>query len=493
MTDDRNNPGLLQRTARHLAIRRTAQRRHFHFYSMCSGWEFCKNVASAPISWRREHWIVGGVMVLLSTVMGIVIPTWANAMRGETIAPSVTKIIIDLPLPSLSPNSTALIPAELAAAETADENWRVITVRSGQSLGDIFAHQGVSATTLQTILDDSSYAKALHRIHPGDEFAFQFNRESQLQALRFDRDEQTRVTLKLSGKTIEQVIEERPIERRLHVTHGVVTHSLFEAGEQAGLNDTMILKLASAFGYDIDFAQDLRKNDSFTVLYDDVYREGERLRDGEIIAATFINQGKHFTAFRYTNSEGETLYYTEDGRPLRKAFLRTPVEFTRITSGFSLGRLHPVLGTMRAHRGVDYGAPSGTPIHAAGAGKILFRGWQSGYGNVVILQHGGHYSTLYGHMSSFSSGQSVGQHISQGETIGYVGMTGLATGPHLHYEFRIDNQHRDPLTVTLPKAEPLPTPELARFQQQTQPLLAKLRLVEAPQLASLKSSSKPKI
>jgi len=247
----------------------------------------------------------------------------------------------------------------------------------------------------------------------------------------------------------------------------------------------MVLKLANAFGYDIDFAQDLRQGDSFTAIYDDVYCEGSRLRDGDIIAATFVNHGKRFSAFRFTDSAGNTMFYSGDGRPLRKAFLRTPVDFTRISSMFTAGRMHPILGTMRAHRGVDYAAPTGTPVRAAGEGRVTFRGWQNGYGNVVILQHGGHYSTLYGHMSKFA-GLGVGQRVSQGQTIGYVGMTGLATGPHLHYEFRIDGTHRDPLTVTLPKPEPLPAVELARFEKQSQPLLAKLKALEATQLALAK-------
>ena len=262
----------------------------------------------------------------------------------------------------------------------------------------------------------------------------------------------------------------------------MVTRSLFYAGERAGLSDAMVLKLADAFGYDIDFAQDLREGDSFSVVYDDLYRDGELLRGGDIIAATFINDGKRYTAVRYVNARGESMFYSENGRPLRKSFLRTPVEFTRISSLFSTGRMHPILGKMRAHKGVDYAAPSGTPIRAAGDGKIVFRGWQSGYGNFVMIQHNAHITTAYGHMSRFANAK-VGQHVSQGQVIGYVGMTGLATGPHLHYEFRVDGGHRNPLTVTLPPPEPLPAGELAQFKAATAPMLAKLRLVDGTQLA----------
>jgi murein DD-endopeptidase MepM/ murein hydrolase activator NlpD len=266
------------------------------------------------------------------------------------------------------------------------------------------------------------------------------------------------------------------------VAHGVVSSSLFQAGDRAGLSDTMVLKLATAFGYDIDFAQDLREGDSFSVVYDDLYREGERLRDGDIIAATFINQGKRYTAIRYTNADGETMYYDENGRALRKSFLRTPVEFTRISSTFSTGRMHPILGRMRAHKGVDYAAPSGTPIRAAGDGRITFRGWKSGYGNFVIVQHNKDISTAYGHMSRFAR-EKVGDRVRQGQVIGYVGMTGLATGPHLHYEFRVDGQHRNPLTVTLPPAQPLPASQLAQFRRQSAPMLARLTALDSIQLA----------
>jgi murein DD-endopeptidase MepM/ murein hydrolase activator NlpD len=475
----------MRRNTRPSAIRRIAQRCNFHFYAQRSKWTFIQNIAVAPLSWRREHWLLAGIGVAFAVMVGAVIPNWAVAMRQSNAMPRTT---LDVPLPALSPDDAALSAAIDAANSdplSDDASWQVVKVRAGQTLGDIFEQQGLAATDLQRLLADRDNAPALRNIHPGDEFAFQRTENGALRALRFDRDEHTRVVASFSADGLKQNIMDRNVERRTHVAHGVIDSSLFGAGEAAGMSDAMVLKLATAFGYDIDFAQDLRQGDSFTVLYDDVYREGERLRDGEIIAATFINRGKRFSAFRFTSGAGETLFYTEDGRPLRKAFLRTPVDFTRITSLFSAGRLHPILGTMRAHRGVDYAAPPGTPIRAAGDGKIAFRGWQAGYGNVVILQHGGHYSTLYGHMSRFANEQ-LGQRVAQGQTIGFVGMTGLATGPHLHYEFRIDGEHRDPLSVTLPKAEPLPSIELARFRNQTQPMLAKLKTLEATQLASAK-------
>ena len=442
-----------------------------------------RRIVAAPATWRRKHWVLAGIACAAVVVVGASVPTGASATHQA--GTDVTTL--DLPVPTLDfPAPPNLEDSVLSAAssETAMP-WTVVVVRAGQTVGDIFHQQGVGAGVLQQLLDANANSAALRNIHPGDEFAFQHGDDGSVRGVRFDRDEHTRVTVTFDGGNLRQQVLDRQIERRTHVAHGVVERSLFDAGAQAGMSDAMVLKLANAFGYDIDFAQDLRQGDSFTVIYDEVYREGERLHDGEIVAATFVNRGRRFSAFRYTDVAGNTMYYSDDGRPLRKAFLRTPVEFTRISSLFTAGRMHPILGTMRAHRGVDYAAASGTPIHAAGDGKITFRGWQNGYGNVVILQHGGHYSTLYGHMSRFA-GIRDGQHVSQGQTIGYVGMTGMATGPHLHYEFRIDGTHRDPLSVTLPKAEPLPQIELARFQSQTQPVLAKLKTLEATQLASAK-------
>lgn len=441
-----------------------------------------QKVAAAPINWKRRHWMLAGVVVTCIVCVGVVVPKRAAAMRQDM--PVTT---LDVPIPQLPADEalTAALDAQNADPLGVDANWQVVSVRSGQNLGDIFQQQGLSATDLQRLLGDRNNASALRNIHPGDEFAFARGSDGSLRAIRFDRDDHTRVIVGFTRDGLHQDIVDRQIERRTHVAHGVVNSNLFSAGKDAGMNDTMVIKLADAFGYDIDFAQDLRIGDSFTVIYDDVFREGERLRDGDIIAATFVNRGRRFSAVRFTNAAGETMFYTDDGRPLRKTFLKTPVDFTRITSLFSTARMHPILGLMRAHQGVDYAAPTGTPVRAAGEGKITFRGWQAGYGNVVIIQHNSHNTTLYGHMSRFASEQ-LGQHVAQGQTIGFVGMTGLATGPHLHYEFRIDGVHRNPLTVTTLPPDPLPNAELARFRIQTQPTLAKLKTLEATQLASAK-------
>jgi murein DD-endopeptidase MepM/ murein hydrolase activator NlpD len=275
-------------------------------------------------------------------------------------------------------------------------------------------------------------------------------------------------------------VQKRDMDVREQVAHGVISSSLYASAGQAGMDAAMVGKLADLFKYDIDFVQDLRAGDRFTVIYDDVYRDGQRYGHGDIIAAEFVNQGKRYTAYRFKKASGEFGWFSEDGRPIEKSFLRIPVDFTRISSKFTTARMHPILGRMRAHKGVDYAAPKGTPIHAAGDGVIKYHGRERGYGNFVVIQHSKTISTAYGHMSRFVKGQHVGEHVRQGEVIGYVGMTGLATGPHLHYEFRVNGVQRNPQTVTLPQPEPLPAAQLAKFKAQVvKPQLARLEALDS--------------
>ena len=234
------------------------------------------------------------------------------------------------------------------------------------------------------------------------------------------------------------------------------------------------MELANIFGYDIDFAREIRKGDHFELVYEEKQVDGEKVGTGEILAARFTNRGKEYQAVRYTNKQGITSYYLPNGQSMRKAFIRTPVDFARISSRFSMGRKHPILNKIRAHKGVDYAAPRGTPIKAAGAGKVILAGRKGGYGNTVIIQHGGTYRTLYAHMNGFARGVRNGVAVKQGQVIGYIGTTGLSTGPHLHYEFLVNGVHRDPLSIKLPMADPIAANEKQRFLQQTQPLFAQL-------------------
>jgi murein DD-endopeptidase MepM/ murein hydrolase activator NlpD len=261
---------------------------------------------------------------------------------------------------------------------------------------------------------------------------------------------------------------------------------LFEAGLKAGISDAVTMDMAGIFQWDIDFIQDVRLGDEFTVIYEELWRDGVKLRNGEIVAAEFINQGKSYRAARYRDGDGRASYFTPEGRSVRRAFIRAPVDFTRISSNFNPNRRHPVLNTIRAHRGVDYAAPTGTPIRAAGDGKVIFRGVQGGYGNAVVLQHGGNITTLYGHMSRFGNAR-VGARVRQGDVIGYVGKSGLATGPHLHYEYRVNGTHRNPRTVPLPPADPVPAHQQDDFRATTATLWRQLDLYQRdPVTAAIK-------
>ena len=467
------HPDLPQRHShRRQAVRRQAQRHHWRFYKNRSDWSFIQNFARTPIRWRRETTVLGALTVLVGLLAFVVLPGWASVVREDTVS-TASLMRVPLPLPPAP-------PAAPQVEEKATPDWRIVDIRSGQTMGDVFASLGLDSQTLHRVMAASPRAAAFASIRPGQRFEFLIPSPGVLGAVRFDAGEDSRVELTVSPEGVTESVAARDVERRVLVATGTIRQSLFGAGEAAGLSDAMVMQLANVFAYDIDFAQDLREGDSFSLVYEEVYRDGEKLRDGNILAASFTNGGHRHLALRY-NVDGSAQFFDADGRPMRKAFLRTPVEFTRISSRFSSARKHPILGLTRAHQGVDYAAPKGTPIKAAGNAKIAFRGWKSGYGNCIILQHSNQYTTLYGHMSRFADNLRVGSRVSQGQTIGFVGMTGLATAPHLHYEFRINGVHRDPLSIDLPKADPLTGAQLADFRQLLKPLLAQLDLLEQRQ------------
>lgn len=452
-------------------MRRQAQRHHWRFYKSRSDWSFIQNFARTPIRWRRETTVLGALTVLVGLLAFVVLPGWASVVEKDTVAPAS---LATLPL-SLPP----AVASPLLEAPPAPD-WRTVDIQRGQTMGDVFASLGIDSQTLHRVMAGSPRAAAFARIRPGDRFEFLIPQPGELAGIRFDSGEDSRIELAVTPQGVSEQVTPRAVERRVRVAAGTVTHSLFGAGEAAGLSDAMVMQLANVFAYDIDFAQDLREGDSFSLVYEEVYRDGERLRDGNVLAASFVNGGHRHVALRYV-VDGQGQYFDASGRPTRKAFLRTPVEFTRISSRFSSARKHPILGRVRAHQGVDYAAPRGTPIKAAGNAKIAFRGWKSGYGNTVVLQHNNQYTTLYGHLSRFADNLRVGSRVGQGQTIGFVGMTGLATAPHLHYEFRVNGVHRDPLSIVLPKADPLVGAQLADFRRLLEPMLAQLDLLERRQ------------
>lgn len=363
------------------------------------------------------------------------------------------KITAPLALPSLSD----LSPSEALIREPVEEKKElgkrhVFHIRGGDNLCTCFRKAGLPPSALEEILT-LPHAHYLKKIHPGQTLSLSVAPEGHLTALQWDRDPLTTYLIQREERgTLTEHLETKAIEKRLRFGGSIIQDSFFGAGKQAQLDDTLIMALAKIFAYDIDFTQDIKPKDHFKVLFEEHFVNDTKIGNGPILAATVINNGKKYTAIRYVDPQGKVSYYTPTGQSLKKAFIRTPVAYTRISSHFNLHRHHPVLHTLRAHRGVDYAAPHGTPVKAAGDGKVLFVGNKGGYGNTIILQHGTHYTTLYGHLSGFAKRLIRGNTVKQGEIIGYVGATGLASGPHLHFEFRVNGVHHDPLTVTLPKA-----------------------------------------
>ena len=344
--------------------------------------------------------------------------------------------------------------------------WSTIAVKSGQSLSVIFEALGLAKDEVADILSLGADAQRLRKIKAGDELHVRVE-DDRLVGLKYSLDERRSLEVTRGDRGLEAVTITAEIEHRQAVTSGTITDSLFLDGRRAHLSGRLIMSFADIFGYDVDFAQDLHPGDRFAVVYEQLYKDGKKLRDGDILAAEFTSQGQRYRAVRFTAPDGNTAYYTPNGQSLRKAFIRTPVDFARVSSPFNLRRLHPILHTIRAHKGVDYGAGTGTPIKATGDGKI-------GYGRVATINHGGGVETLYAHLSRFRAGLKPGSKVRQGQVIGYVGKSGLATAPHLHYEFRINGVHKNPLTVPLPRANPVSPSHMAAFRAQSNTLVATL-------------------
>jgi murein DD-endopeptidase MepM/ murein hydrolase activator NlpD len=354
---------------------------------------------------------------------------------------------------------------------------KTIKVKKGDTLSVIFKRHSLSSNTLYKIINSGKHAKRLTRIKPGQTITINFTPENKnkIESLLFAFNKVETLVINKKDNQFTSHIDTKEIDIKQQFASETIRNSLFSAGNKAGLSNSMIMKLAQLFGWDIDFALDIRKGDSFAVLFEEKYIDGKKFSNGNILSAEFVNQGKTFKAIRFTDKSGHTDYYSEKGLSMRKAFLRTPVEFSRISSRFSNGRKHPVLNRIRAHRGVDYAASRGTPIKSVGDGKVIFKGKKGGYGKVVILQHGSKYTTLYAHMNSYNRKIKHGSRIKQGQIIGYVGSSGLATGPHLHYEFRLNGVHRNPLTVPLPSAAPIAKKYRSDFQAVSETLISQLK------------------
>ena len=424
-----------------------------------------------------------GIPLLALGLAGLVDrPAPPPAMVAE--APSLTAAPPEHTTPVAAPVEPVISPIPLVLLPEPEFDTLTLTIRSGDTLDKLFRQHQLDLGHLAMIARLDEAGRQFRRIKPGDVFEIEhdegrlvsmYTALSLTEALKVERD----------GDAFRASYVERPIDVRRRQAHGVIETSLFESAAAAGLSDKVIMNVAGIFAWDVDFVLDIRKGDQYYLMYEEIWQDGEFVTDGEIIAAEFVNDGRTYQAIRFVDDSGRADYFTPDGLSVRKAFIRAPVDFTRISSNFNPRRRHPILNTIRAHRGVDYAAPRGTPIKAAGDGKVIFRGVKGGYGNAVILQHGGNITTLYAHMSKFASQARVGARVRQGQTIGYVGSSGLATASHLHYEYRVNGVHRNPRTVELPKADPIGSEYRERFLATAQPILEELERFKTTKLATI--------
>ncbi len=376
--------------------------------------------------------------------------------------------IIELPsLPLMSFSEAGLV---------GQEQLKVINhkVKKGQTMSGIFTQLGFSQALLLKIIKHNDDGKRLTKVMPGTELLFHVDAKDQMRSLAFDPTDTETLRISINeGNEVSTEVIAHQLQTQLVTANGSITHSLFGAGKQAGLTDKMVMQLAHIFSWDIDFVLEIRQGDSFSLIYEKIYKDGDYVSDGKILAASFTNQDKTYDAVYFEAKEGEGAYYAPNGRSMKKAFLRAPLNFSYISSNFNPRRLHPVTKRIKAHRGIDYAAPTGTPVFSAGNGKVIQSAYNKYNGNYVFVQHPNGIVTKYLHFSKRAV--KKGQRVKQGQTIGYVGSTGMSSGPHLHYEFVYNGVHRNPRTVPLPKAEPLAKEKMPAFEQLSSPLLAELQ------------------
>ena len=430
---------------------------------------------------RAGFWLKAGAcaVVTWSLLNGSVSAPSPATAQPTAAAPATAPVPQAPPAPGAAPASAAVAPPERAAVSAID-----VTVARNDTLDRIFRRLKLNLADLASLRSLPHMREALDALRPGESLHFE-HRDGSLYGLerRLNESEVLRVSRDPDAGLKADVLE-NPLELRMRTVRGVIDSSLFEAVAAAGAHDQTAVALADIFAWDVDFVLDVRPGDAFVVTYPEVYRDGVYLRDGPIQAAEFVNQGHDYRAVRYTDPDGGSHYYTPDGKSLHKAFLRAPVEFTRVSSRFNSARYHPILNLIRAHKGVDYAAPIGTPVRAAGDGRIRFAGRKGGYGNLVEIEHSASIVTVYGHLSRFARGIRPGAHVTQGVVIAYVGMTGLATGPHLHYEYRVNGVFKNPQTVPLPGANPIEARWREDFLAKSAPLLASLEPAAGPMLVA---------
>jgi murein DD-endopeptidase MepM/ murein hydrolase activator NlpD len=416
-------------------------------------------------------------LVTLSTVPLLGVVTAFGIMPQTAFNTTEQKTIVE---------DVALALTAEKGSSTAATFWRNERVQRGDTVADLLTRLNVEDSAASDYLLNNKAAESLRQLSVGKEVQSEIAEDGSLLALRYLNNNGDQIVIEKNGQEFTTSLSPVQLEQRVFMRTGEIKSTLYAATDAAGLPDPVANQMAEIFGGDVDFHRDLRKGDTFTVVYEQSYSNGEPVRTGRILSAEFINQGHAYRSVYFQTSSTKGDYYTPSGQSMHKAFLRSPIEFSRISSGFSSARFHPILNTWRSHRGVDYAAAIGTKVKVTSDGVVALVGQQHGYGNVIMVNHSsGHYTTVYGHLSRFAAGLHRGQHVNQGEIIGYVGMTGLATGPHLHYEFKIDGTQRDPLRVALPDGTPISAAQKTAFAEGTRELTDQLSMLRNTHLAKL--------
>lgn len=406
--------------------------------------------------------------------------SFLTGLTAFAVAPSIEQatppkqwVVEQLALPTLTASDT---PADVFVREE--------QVRRGDTVFSLIRRAGVEDAEAESFMRENASARPLfQQLRPDQPITTRTNNDGELVSLSYPLYGTDRtLVVERNGSGFDAREESVALDTHVVTRSGVIRSSLFATADEIGMPDAIATQIADIFGGDIDFRTDLRRGDRLSVVYESMSSGGREVRTGRVLAVEFVNDGQTYRAVWYAGAGQSGAYYTPDGKSLKKAFLRSPLEFSRVTSGFSM-RLHPILGTWRAHKGVDYGAPIGTKVRATADGEVEFVGQQNGYGNFIVLRHQDRYTTAYGHLNGFAAGLHKGMRVEQGQVIGYVGRTGWATGPHLHYEFRIAGMHQDPLSIALPVSIPLTAQQLTTFRSSTAPMLAQLESLRSIALA----------
>jgi murein DD-endopeptidase MepM/ murein hydrolase activator NlpD len=385
--------------------------------------------------------------------------------------------------PETITESIALPVLASANANTTFERESVI--QSGDTLSSALARLNIDALEIQGLLATDAVRQLSSSIRSGKRIQATTTQDGQLLTIQFERGAEPALTITRQGDSYVAAESSAVLETRVVMRSGRILSSLYGATDSAGIPDKIANQMAETFSTSLDFREDLRRGDTFSVIYTVNYRNGEPVSAGQLLAAEFVNSGKPYRAVLFRDASGNEGFYTPEGESLKKGFLRSPLEFSRVTSSFTNSRKHPIYGFHRAHTGVDFGAPTGTRVKATGDAKVVFAGRKGGYGNLLILKHSNGFETYYAHLSAFATGIRPGRTVNQGQVVAYVGTTGASTGPHLHYEVRIAGRPQNPMAIKLPGAPPLSVAQRGRFLQQTADWSDKLALLRGTNLAAL--------